>query len=1508
MKLDGLWKHTNYARLSNLSAISNSTRFIAAIAVLALSFAVPVSAGELGDCAAEYTTGQGGLNCTAADDGGGVTATGVPSFCVISEFLTFDVTTTFLNSSQAERYDPRYWVAVDGGDVRLTAANGGPAICSTTALAIGAGGGTILELENIPADTCGDIDSGVLFPLTTIDTVSIQCIPDANGAVEFNTAITWDTSTGDDCAIGDLRTNADISKSQAACVETALDQTESLGRVTVIKSAPEDEDNTNFVFNWSTDSPPQLPDNQGLNPTDPFLLADGGVQGILYSLVTLDSTAVVTITEQDPTALGYILESIECPGASVSPIANGVEVTLTYDENNPDLADVTCTFNNELIPPNPDMSVSKSSTTGAITAPGTVTYDYVVRNLGNVDLHNVFLSDDNDNDDVVCPSTTVAVGEPMDCSATHTVTQAEIDANGSPTPGSGFLSNVVTASSDETGDETASLDIPITQDPELDIDKVGTFNGGAFAQVGDTISYTFEVSNIGNVTLTNVEVTDALVGTITCPSGDNPIQSLDPGASETCTGSYSVVQADIDAGQRDNIGIADSFETDPPVENPETVPLGQNPDMTVEKSSATTSISAPGIVSYRYVVTNTGNVSLTNILLIDDNIDAIDATVNCSGATTLAPGGNFNCIATHTVTQGELDANGSPDADSGNLVNNVDATSDEGPLAEATLSIPLVQTPSVAIVKDGTWNDDGSVPNIAEVGETISYTFDITNDGNVTLFDVLISDPLIATINCPSGNPIPSMAPGATEQCTGSYTLVQTDLDAGQRDNTATADSPQTEPDTDDEIVILPSTADILIVKTGSFDDNNDDTLAQPGETISYSFAVTNNDTTTLTDVTVTDPLVPVIDCPSGNPIPSLAAGVTETCTGSYAVTQGDIDTGQVDNTATANSVQAGPATDDETVTLPTSAGLEIIKAGTWNDDGSVPGSAEAGETISYSFLVTNTGNVTLTMVEVTDPLVGTIDCPSGANPILSLAPGASETCTGSYVITQADVDNGSRDNTGTADSVQTEPDTDDETVLLPQGLSLTVVKSSETASIAAPTTVLYRYLVTNNGDTTLTAISLVDDNISSDMICPPPPGNFLAPGAFFTCTATKVITQGDVDNFGSPVVDSGELLNNVIATSAEAPPDTASWSIPFVFDPSITVAKTSTTAQVTGTGPVDYNYLVINTGNVTLSGLSIDDDNDEDDASCPVSTLAPGENTICTATHIVTADEISDFGSPVADSGVLVNNATATASSPRNEGDVSDSDSYSIPFVEGAARFTVIKDFSDDNTATVDVTISCNTGLPLTQEFTISEGHQVTFIVDSYAAGEMDCVITEEVPEGYTPEYSNGEVDSAESCVFEEVAAGATLACIIYNELDPVIVTVNKEWIGVTEEGGISLLASAAYECRNVLEEPDSDELSTVSGSLSFEGELDVEVISNLYPDYGGSSYCTVSEMLLDSAAEGDDSDCAVLPIEIAQGNSCTIYNTVFFEGIPTLNRYGMLLLALLMLGVGVIGFRRFS
>ena len=56
----------------------------------------------------------------------------------------------------------------------------------------------------------------------------------------------------------------------------------------------------------------------------------------------------------------------------------------------------------------PRLSVVKASTTKSLTAPQTVTYTYLVTNMGNVTVTGIALSDDNDNNDLSCPQTTLA--------------------------------------------------------------------------------------------------------------------------------------------------------------------------------------------------------------------------------------------------------------------------------------------------------------------------------------------------------------------------------------------------------------------------------------------------------------------------------------------------------------------------------------------------------------------------------------------------------------------------------------------------------------------------------------------------------------------------------------------------------------------------------------------------------------------------------------------------------------------------------------------------------------------------------------------------------------------------------------------------------------------------------------------------------------------------------------------------------------------------------------------
>ena len=141
---------------------------------------------------------------------------------------------------------------------------------------------------------------------------------------------------------------------------------------------------------------------------------------------------------------------------------------------------------------------------------------------------------------------------------------------------------------------------------------------------------------------------------------------------------------------------------------------------------------------------------------------------------------------------------------------------------------------------------------------------------------------------------------------------------------------------------------------------------------------MTNTGNVTLTSVQVVDTDLPglsAIDCPHT----TLAAGASETCTATYVTTAGDVDAGSVMNTATAQGDPPGSTTpvisDPSTATVPAeqAATISVLKSAS-------PSSfSAAGQNITYSFLVTNTGNVTLTSVQVVDtdlPGLSAIDLP----------------------------------------------------------------------------------------------------------------------------------------------------------------------------------------------------------------------------------------------------------------------------------------------------------------------------------------------------------------------------------------------------------------------------------------------------------------------------------------------------------------------------------------------------
>ncbi len=142
---------------------------------------------------------------------------------------------------------------------------------------------------------------------------------------------------------------------------------------------------------------------------------------------------------------------------------------------------------------------------------------------------------------ITCPATTLAPGASTTCTATYTTTQADLDRGG--------IANTGTATAaPPTGPAVtaeSSLDIPATQHPAISLAK--TANPTTFSAPGTVITYSYTVSNTGNVTLTSVGVTDPMSGlsTMNCPN----VTSLAPGDSVTCTATYTTTQDDVDRGQ-----------------------------------------------------------------------------------------------------------------------------------------------------------------------------------------------------------------------------------------------------------------------------------------------------------------------------------------------------------------------------------------------------------------------------------------------------------------------------------------------------------------------------------------------------------------------------------------------------------------------------------------------------------------------------------------------------------------------------------------------------------------------------------------------------------------------------------------------------------------------------------------------------------------------------------------------------------------------------------------------
>ena len=920
-----------------------------------------------------------------------------------------------------------------------------------------------------------------------------------------------------------------------------------------------------------------------------------------------------------------------------------------------------CTFTNGARLPH--VSLEKTASTSTLVAGETVTYSFKVTNDGNVPLHDISVSETAFTgagavSAISCPALPqpLATGASTTCTASYEVRQADVNA--------GAVDNTATARAVSPDDiavtsTPSSVRLTATQTPGISIKKS---SDTAVLVVGETVKFSFVVTNTGNVTLNNVGVNETAftgagtMSAVSCPAD----RTLAPGAQLVCTATYVVQQADVDAGSMDNTATATGTPPSgiPVTSDPSTTrtPSVPEPSVSIVKTADRATLVAGQTVTYSFRVTNTGNVTLTNASVVEGTFSGAGSlsAVTCPSDRTLSPNEFMDCTAMYVVQQADVDA--------GAVDNTATATGTPpsgGPVTSdpSAAHLTAAQTPSVSLVKTA------DRTNLV-VGQKITYTFTIANTGNVTLTDAAVVEGAfsgagtLSDVSCPADR---TLAPGGELECTATYVVQQADVDAGAVDNSATATG---NPPTGEPVVSEPSEVNIAATQSPAITivKSADKTQLVAGETVTYTFLVTNTGNVTLTDASVVEGpftgagALSALDCPANR---TLAPGGELECTATYVVQQADVDAGAVDNSATATG---NPPTGEPVVSEPSavnitatqSPAITIVKS-------SDKTQLVLGETITYSFVVTNAGNVTLSDVAIEEGEftgagdISAVECPADR----TLAPGAQLICTATYVVQQADVDAGRVANTATAtgtppggDPIESDPSTT--TSDATPAPALAIVKTADKTDLVVGETVTYTFTVTNTGNVTMSDVAVAEGDFSgagelSALDCPD--ARTLIPGQQLVCTATYTVQQADVD--------AGTLENS--ATASGTPPT----GEPVVTDPSrVVIEGTQSPAlslvkvadkQIAREGDtVTYTFTVTNTGNVTIADVAIAEGafTGAGALSTPVCadgarSLAPGEKVVCTATYVVQkADEKK---------GSLENTATVTGTPPSGPKVVSD-------------------------------------------------------------------------------------------------------------------------------------------------------------------------------------------------------------------------------------------------------------
>lgn len=466
---------------------------------------------------------------------------------------------------------------------------------------------------------------------------------------------------------------------------------------------------------------------------------------------------------------------------------------------------------------------------------------------------------------------------------------------------------------------------------------------------------------------------------------------------------------------------------------------GCAPNLTITKQAQNadgqpiTSVPLGGTFNYIITVTNTGNASASPVIVTDDLNDSL--TINSTswdvnppdagtdGTCSVGVGNTVSCPSTGTITLSASD--GAPDgSDTLRVIINVTVPQGLG-------SCPTLTNSAQVRIGDGTPSSaqsapvdvTGCAPNLTITksgpatvanGGTITYTVTLHDPGNAAAGSVIVTDNLddsLHNVTATSDQGTCSVGPNPANQSDQNFVTCNVGtVDAGRsvtitiKGTTLAGVCPSIAnqasfvtsggegPGGTSNIVTTtvtgcvppsPPGIGIQLVKGGP-------SLAHVGDTITYTFAVSLTTATPLGNITLTDPICSaaptLVSKTGGNQDAILQSGETWNYTCTHLVTATDPD--PLPNTATVT----GTASDGRQTSAQASHTVDIIHPAIRIVKTASPTSVAPEGTVTYTYKVTNTGDVILTDVKVTDDKLGDV-CTIG-----TLDVGQTKTCTKNFV------------------------------------------------------------------------------------------------------------------------------------------------------------------------------------------------------------------------------------------------------------------------------------------------------------------------------------------------------------------------------------------------------------------------------------------------------------------------------------------------------------------------------